>query len=309
MGRRLFRSLLSFLATLWLLATLTFFLLRLLPGGPYDRERPLSPEVRAELESRYGLGEPISTQYVSYLGGLARGDLGPSLTREGETVNGLLAEGLPVTAFLALGAFVLALLVGVPLGVLSAARRGGVLDWIVRGGAVGALSLPSFLFGALLIYIFSLRTEVFPAAFWGGAAHRVLPLLTLALVPVAQVTRLVRASVLEQKNADFLRTARAKGLSEARVLWSHALRNSLLPLAALAGPLAANLFAGTVVVETLFALPGLGASFVEGISRRDYPLAMGLTLLYGAMLVLLNLLTDLSYEYLDPRLKDPEAAR
>ena len=303
MARAILRAFGALVTTLFLLATLTFFLLRLLPGGPFDRERPLDPAVRAELESRYSLSEPILYQYASYLGRTLRGDLGPSFAREGESVAGILAEGLPVTGFLAAGAALVALLTGLPLGVVAAGRPGAWGDGLLRAGAVFALSLPSFLVGALLLYFFSLRWELFPAAFWGGAAHRVLPILTLALLPAAQVMRLTRAAVLEKRNEDFLRTARAKGLSEGSVLWRHALRSSLLPLASLLGPLLANLFAGTVVVETLFALPGLGAAFVSSVANRDYPLVMGLTLCYGFLLVVVNLGAELAFAWLDPRVK------
>ncbi|RZA09100.1 MAG: ABC transporter permease [Proteobacteria bacterium] len=304
------RKIATLVATLIFLATLTFFLLRILPGGPFDRERPMGESARAELSARYELDRPVLAQYGSYLGKAARLDFGPSYLRDGESVRDILAEGIPVTAFLALGALILALGIGLPLGVTAAASPGSGFDRALRLCAVSALSLPSFLTGAVLLYAFSLRLEIFPAAFWGGGAHRVLPLITLSLLPMAQIARLVRASVLENTSADYVRTARAKGLSESSVLWSHALRNSLLPLLTYLGPLLANLFAGTLVVETLFALPGLGSLFVSSVSGRDYPMVMGLTLLYGAILVAANLAAEISYGFVDPRLRlSNEAAR
>ena len=309
MPELLAKRLLQLFTTLFVLAALTFFLLRVLPGGPFDRARPLDPEVRAALEERYGLDQPLPQQFVRYLGGVVQLDFGPSYRYEGETVREILGRTLPVTLFLGAAALVLALLVGVPAGVFAAGRPGSVWDNLVRTAAVGAMSVPSYLAGALLIYFFSLRAGLFPAALWEGWSSRVLPVITLALLPAAQIARLVRASLLETVHADYLRTARAKGAGEGTVLWRHGLRNSLLPLLTFLGPLTANTLTGTFVVETLFALPGMGASFVDSISNRDYPLVMGLTLLYGFLLVGGNLLVDIAYGFADPRLRGREEAR
>lgn len=303
MPELLAKRLLQLFTTLFVLATLTFFLLRLLPGGPFDRARPLEPEVRAALEQRYGLDQPLPQQFARYLGGVVQLDFGPSYRFEGETVREILGRTLPVTLFLGAAALLVALLVGIPAGVLAASRPGGWLDFFVRSVAVSAMSLPSYLAGALLIYLFSLKLELLPAALWDGWSHRVLPVLALSFLPMAQIARLVRASLLENVHADFLRTARAKGAGEGAVLWRHGLRNSLLPLLTLLGPLTANTLTGTFVVETLFAIPGMGASFVDSVANRDYPLVMGLTLLYGFLLVAGNLLVDCAYGLADPRLR------
>ena len=302
---RLTRSLAQLVLAIFALATITFFLLRLLPGGPFDRAVPYRSEQRQAIEARYGLEQPLLRQYSRWLGQVTRLDFGTSFRFEGQPVSEILRQGAPVSFTLGGFAMLLALLVGIPIGVESARRRGQLFDIFARILAAGLVSLPAYLAGALLLYWLSLRWELFPAAFWGGPSHWILPVITLSLAPTAHVARLVRASVLETTQADFVRTARAKGLSEASVFWRHAFRNALLPLITLAGPLAVNLVAGTFVVEMLFALPGLGQRFVNSVSTRDYPLVMALTLGYGTFLVAMNLLVDAAYSWADPRWRRP----
>jgi len=283
--------------------TITFFLLRALPGGPFDTEKKLPPQIEKNIQAKYGLDEPVWKQYLIYAGGLARGDFGPSYKYVDRSVNDIIKETLPVSVELGLVALMLSIALGSLFGILSATRPSGVFDFLSVSVATALVSVPSFVIGAVLIYVFSVKLRWFPAALWGGPSHMVLPALTLAAGPAAYLARLIRASMLETSGALFIRTARAKGLSEFMVTTRHILRNALIPVVTVMGPITAYLVTGSFVVEHIFAIPGIGRFFVLAVSNRDYPLVMGITIVYTIILVLANLLVDLCYVLLDPRIK------
>ncbi len=284
-------------------ATATFLLLRLLPGGPFDTEKTLPPEVRKNVEARYHLDEPLPLQYLRYLGGLARGDLGPSYKYVGRDVAAILADAFPVSAALGALAFAISVLVGVSLGLAAGVRPGSAFDRVSMAAALLGVSVPGFVLGAALVLGVALGTGALPAALWESPAHAVLPALTLAALPTAYVAQLTRASVVDVISRDFVRTARAKGASERVVRWHHVLRNALLAVVTYFGPLLAILLTGSFVVEVIFAIPGMGRFFVTAVTNRDYPLVLGTTLVYGAIVVVANLVVDLLYGWLDPRIR------
>jgi oligopeptide transport system permease protein len=291
--------------TLLILVTLSFFVIRLAPGGPFDQERALTPEVRANLDHVYGLDRPLGLQYVHYLEGLAHGDLGLSYKLRDESVAGLIAQGLPVSVTVGFAALALATLCGVPLGMWAALRRGGAADYAVTGLATLAIALPTFVTGPLLALVFGLALRWLPVAGWerGDPFYLILPAVTLALPVCAAIARMMRGSLLETLSASFVRTARARGLGPWRVLLRHALRPALLPVVSYLGPAATYVFTGSLVVETVFALPGTGRYLVQGALDRDYTLVMGMIILYGTLTLLLNLAADLAYGWLDPRVR------
>jgi oligopeptide transport system permease protein len=291
--------------TLLILVTLSFFVIRLAPGGPFEQEHALTPEVRANLDHLYGLDRPLGVQYLHYLEGLSHGDLGLSYKLRDESVAGLIAQGLPVSATVGFAALVLATLCGVPLGMWAALRRGGAIDYVVTGLATLAIALPTFVTGPLLALVFGLALGWLPVAGWekGDPVYLILPAVTLALPVCAAIARMMRGSLLETLSASFVRTARARGLGPGRVLWRHALRPALLPVVSYLGPAATYVFTGSLVVETVFSLPGTGRYLVQGALDRDYTLVMGMIILYGALTLLLNLAADLAYGWLDPRVR------
>jgi oligopeptide transport system permease protein len=297
------RRIAALLPTLLIIVTLSFAIIRLAPGGPFDEEQGISPAVRANLERVYGLGEPLPVQYARYLRALAHGDFGPSLRQRDFTVNDLLRQGLPISATLGLCAIALALLTGIPAGIGAALWRAPGSDLLVA--AIGALgmALPSFVIGPLLALVFGIHLRRLPAAGWqpGAARYLVLPVVTLALPLAVALARMMRASLLEVLRAPFVRSARARGLGEARVIWRHALRPALLPVVSYLGPAIAFVVTGSLVAEAVFGLPGTGRFLVQGAIDRDYPLVMGMVIVYGALTLLLNLLADLACGWLDPR--------
>ncbi|HWP58175.1 MAG TPA: ABC transporter permease [Candidatus Acidoferrales bacterium] len=297
------------LGVLWLVATLTFVLLRLVPGGPFDRERRLPPEVLANIAAKYRLDEPLPAQYLRYLSGLVRGDLGLSYRYVDRTVNAIVAETLPVSALLGGCAFLLALAVALLVGLFAGARPDTWADRLFLFVATLGISLPNFILGALLAWLFSLRLGWLPSGSWGAPADLVLPAITLGAAPAAYLSHLLRATLIENLGADFIRTARAKGLSEGAVLLKHALRNSLIPVLTVCGPLAAALVTGSFVVEYVFAVPGMGRFYISAVTDRDYPVIMGVTIVYTALLVLANLVVDLVYAVVDPRIKIADGPR
>jgi oligopeptide transport system permease protein len=303
MLRFLARRLLHGLVVLWVVMTLTFALLRVLPGGPFDRERRLPPEVMANIEAKYHLDESFPAQYVRYLKGVAAGDLGPSFKYTDRAVSDIIIDTFPTSTVLGLLALLWAMTLALPLGVTAAAYHDRWIDRACTFLATLGISLPNFVLGALLIWFFSLKLGWFQAARWGAPGSAVLPAITLGAMPCAQLTYLLRSSLLETLSEDFIRTARAKGLREPLVLFKHALRNSLIPVLTLLGPLLAFLVAGSFVVEYVFAIPGMGRFFITAVTDRDYPLVMGVTLVYTAILVFTNLAVDLLYAVVDPRMR------
>ena len=303
MTRFVVRRLLLFVPTLWAIATLTFFLMRLAPGGPFNAERDVPQAARAALAQKYGLDRPLAVQYVTFLGRAARLDFGPSYKFPTRQVREIILEGFPVSAELGGWALLVALLAGIPLGIIAAQRQNTAADTAVMAVALAGVSVPSFVLGPLLVLVFSLGLAWLPPALWEGPPSRVLPVLTLSAAYVAYVARLTRAGMLEVLRQDFIRTARAKGLPERVVVLRHALRLGLLPVLSYLGPAAAAVIMGSLVVEQVFAVPGLGRYLVYGAFNRDYTLVMGVVLFYAGFLMALNLLVDVAYAWLDPRVE------
>jgi len=296
------RRIAGLIPTLLVIITVSFCVVRLAPGGPFDQEQALPPAVRANLERLYGLDQPLTVQYVHYLRGLLRGDFGPSLRQRDFTVSELIAQGLPLSATLGLAAILLAVLSGIPAGIAAALWRNRGADYCITTLAALGLALPSFVTGPLFALVFGLYLRWLPVAGWqhGAPRYLVLPVLTLALPVAAYVARLTRASLLEVLGAHYVRSARARGLGPARVLWRHALRPALMPVVSYLGPAVAFVMTGSLVIETVFGLPGTGRYLVEGAIDRDYPLVMGMIVVYGALTLFLNLIADLIYGWLDP---------
>ncbi|RMH04611.1 MAG: ABC transporter permease subunit [Planctomycetota bacterium] len=298
----LLRRLLAWVVVVLAVHACAFLLLRTARGGPFDAERELPPEIERALRAEYHLDEPLPRQYLRSLGGLLHGDFGPSMRYRGVAVRDLLLQGLPVSLAVGLGALVLALALGLPAGTLAARRRGR-FDAAVLAASTLALALPGFVLAGAFVALFSFRLGWLPPAGLGGPRHLLLPALSLGLPCAAQVARLARSSVLEVLASPAVRAARAAGLPEGRILRRHVLRRALGPVIAFLGPAAAGLLTGSLVIEQVFALPGLGAHFVQAALNRDYTLALGATVLYTALLGLLSLAADLARRALDPRLE------
>jgi oligopeptide transport system permease protein len=288
---------------LWAVATLTFLLLRLAPGGPFDSERKLPPEIIANLEAKYHLNEPVLEQYVRYLAGLAHGDFGPSYKYLDRGVTEIIADTLPTSALLGILAVLFTMVVSFPLGFCAAYYRESIVDRLCLFIGTLGISLPNFILGALLIWAVALQLGWLQAGRWDDWSSVILPMVTLGAAPAAYVSALLRSSLIETLGEDFVRTARAKGVREHAVLARHALRNSLIPILTVMGPLTATLLTGSFVVEYVFAIPGMGRFFITAVTDRDYPLIMGVTLVYTAILVSANLAVDLLYGWVDPRIR------
>ncbi len=281
---------------------ITFTLMHLTPGGPWDKDKPPSAQAIANLNVRYNLDKPIWQQYVLYMGNAVHGDLGPSYTYQDRSVTQILLEGLPTTASLGVLAALVAILVGVPLGTLAAMRQNSALDYTALAFGTVFASVPSFVLGFVLIIVFALDLHLVPTSGWGKPNQYVLPVLTLGLNQAALLTRITRASVLDVSRQDFIRTARAKGLQEFFLIRRHLLKNALIPVVTVIGPILAFLLVGSLIVETIFSVPGIGRLLVQGISQRDYSLIMGTTLIYALVIAVLNLIVDVLYGFIDPRI-------
>ncbi len=297
------RRLLQGAGVLFVVATFTFVLLRSVPGGPFDREKQLPPEVLANIQRKYHLDAPLTTQYLDYLHDLVRGDFGPSLRFPGRSVGEILAEGLPVSATIGVLGLAVAALFGVVGGVAAYSVRSGLGAVALAVSLVIGICIPSFVLAVVLTEGFAMRLGVVPPALWEGFSYGVLPVLTLALAPGAYLARLTRSELVELESREFVQTARAKGLAPAVVLLKHQLRPALLAMVTMLGPLAADLCAGSFVVETMFALPGAGRHFVTSVIDRDYPMVMAVTVIYAGALVIANLIVDVAAAALDPRVR------
>jgi oligopeptide transport system permease protein len=293
---------LGLIAILFSVVTITFFLVRLMPGGPFDRERKLPEHIEKQLLAKYKLDGPLPEQYINYLGDLVHGDLRLSTKYRSRSVNEILADSLPVSGLLGGIAFCVATIGGVLLGSLAAAKQHTWIDRTAMLAALFAISLPSFVIGPLLVLVFAIYVPVLPVGGWGTLQSLILPSITLAAPYVAYIARLTRASMLEVLTQDYVRTARAKGLSENRVIYKHALRVAILPVVSFLGPLAANLLTGSIVVESIFSIPGAGSFFVNSVLNRDGFLLAGVVIVYCTLLVLFNLIVDVLYGFLDRRI-------
>jgi len=297
------RRVTGFFPVLFVIVSLSFFMMRLAPGGPFDQERALPEQVRANIEARYHLDEPLWRQYLRYLGDVGRGDLGPSFRYPDRSVNELLNLGFPVSLTLGLCALGVALTLGGTAGVLAGLKRNGLVDYLTMSFALGGVSVPNFVLGPILMLIFALGLGWLPVAGWGSWRHLILPSITLGTFYAAYVARLTRAGMLEVIGQDFIRTARAKGLREATVVLRHALPGAILPVVTYLGPASAAVLTGSVVVETIFSIPGIGRYFVSSALNRDYTMVLGTGVFYSVLLLLFNLIVDVLYAYLDPRVQ------
>ena len=299
------RRIVGLVPTLFVLVTLSFFFIRLAPGGPFDQEQSLTPAIRANLDAAYGLDQPLPVQYGRYLAGLARGDLGPSLRYKDYRVGELIWRGLPLSLTIGLGAAALAFLIGVPLGAWAAWRRESLVTRLLVNVMMLGVVLPAFVIGPVLALLFGIYLPVFRVAGYepGDPSFLVLPVITLALPIAAYVTRLTRDSMREVLESNYIRTARAKGLPPRLILFRHALRPALIPVVSYLGPAVAFAVTGSLVVESVFVLPGSGRYLVQGAIDRDYPMVMGMILVYGVFTLVCNLAADLCYGWLDPRVR------
>ena len=288
--------------TVWVVITVTFFVMRAVPGGPFLGEKAITPEAQAALEAKYGMDKPLMVQYFTYLKDIVtRLDFGPSLKLRGRDVIDVIADGMAVSAKLGLTAAGIALVTGVVLGAVAALRRNKFIDKVIMVVTTAFISMPSFIMGTLLLLVFALELALLPAN-GETAAGLILPVITLSLSPMANITRLTRSSMLDVLGQDYIRTARAKGVSQVKIIFGHALKNSLIPVITYFGPMLAYVVTGSLVVEQIFAVPGIGRYFVSSITGRDYPLIMGTTIVLASLIVIMNLLSDIMYKVVDPRI-------
>lgn len=298
------KRLITLVPVLLVISFLAFLLVRLAPGGPFDKERkPASPEVEKRLQAKYHLDEPLLIQYGRFLGGLVRGDLGPSLKFRNHTVTDIIAQGLPVSLALGMMAFCFAMGLGLPLGFYAAIRRGQWQDFAAGFAAMLAVCIPGFVMGPFLVMVLAVHLGWFPVALWETPMHAVLPVIALGIFFAGKIARLMREGMTGVLQEPFITTARAKGLSDGAVYWRHAFRLGILPVVSYAGPLLADLLTGSFVVENIFQIPGIGVFMVNSSLNRDYPMVVGLVMVYAVLLVGLNLVVDVVYAALDPRVR------
>lgn len=303
MLRFAFSRLFTGIVVIFIVASATFFLLRVLPGGPFDTEKKMPPQILENIEKKYGFDKPLARQYVIYMGNLLKGDFGPSYRYLNRSANDIIKETLPISLQLGLVALIIAVFLGLITGVISASMPRTVYDVVSVVFSTSVISLPSFVIGAALIYFFSVKWKLLPAALWGEPRHIILPALTLSLAPYAYISRLVRSNMLDVSGELYIRTAKAKGIGRITILTKHILRNALIPVVTVLGPITAYLVTGSFVVEHIFAIPGIGRFFVFAVSNRDYSVVLGITIVYTVILVFANLIVDFIYVYLDPRIK------
>lgn len=303
MLRFVVRRLLQTIPVLFVIVTATFFMVRFVPGGPFTGEKAIPPEILRNLEAHYGLDQPLWKQYLTYLGSVARGDLGPSFKYPNRTVNEVIADKLPVSLELGAWALLIALLIGLPLGLIAAVYRNSILDYVCTTIGLIGICVPVFVGGPLFALIFGIYMQWFNVSGWNEPLDRILPAMTLGLAYAAYIMRLTRGGMLEVLHQDFIRTARAKGASETRIVFRHALRGGLLPVVTFLGPATAGIITGSFVIETIFQIPGLGREFVNSAFNRDYTLILGTVILYASLISAFNLLVDVVQVWLNPRLK------
>ena len=296
------KRLLLAILTVWLVITVTFFVMHAIPGGPFVGEKAVTESVKKAMEAKYGLDKPVTEQYFTYLGDIVtKLDFGPSLKQRGRMVIDIIGDGMKTSAYLGVIAAVIALVFGVVLGSVAALRRNKIIDRVIMVITTAFVSMPSFIMGTLLLILFAVNLKWLPA---NGAADKgmILPIITLSLYPMAYITRLTRSSMLDVLGQDYIRTARAKGVSKGKIIFGHAMKNSLIPVITYFGPMLAYIVTGSLVVEQIFAVPGIGRAFVTSITGRDYPLLMGTTIILAVLIVVMNLVSDILYKIVDPRI-------
>lgn len=297
------RRLLGAIPTLFIILAVSFFMVRMAPGGPFDKERKVPAEVEAKLIQQYHLDEPLPQQFLRYIDGLAHGDFGPSFKYKDFTVSELIWQGFPTSLALGLSAIVIALVLGVTLGIWAALRQNSWIDYISVGTAMLGIAVPNFVIAPIMTLVFGLMLHWVPIGGWDKPSNWILPVVALAIPQVAAFARLTRASMLEVLRSNFVRTARAKGLPEFITLTRHAIRAAMMPVVSYMGPAIANIVTGSVIIEQIFSIPGIGRYFVQGAINRDYTLVLGVTILFGALVILCNLLADICYGLLDPKVR------
>lgn len=303
MVRYIIERLILMVITLWLIASLTFLMMKAVPGDPFASESNLPDQVIRNLRAYYHLDDPLHTQYMNYMKNIITLDLGLSMKYESRSVNDIIMEGFPVSAQLGLQALIVAVIVGLVMGTTAGLWQNRWIDYVVMVVAVIGISIPSFVLAPLLQKYLGVELELLPIATWDGFASTIMPTIALAVMPLATITRLMRSSMVETLTQDYIRTARAKGLPPQRVIVRHTIRNSILPIVTILGPLAVNVLTGSFVVESIFSIPGIGKYFIDSITNRDYPLIMGITLFYSILLIVVNFLVDICYGWIDPRIK------
>ncbi|ALC80817.1 MULTISPECIES: ABC transporter permease [Bacillus] len=303
MAKYIGQRLVAMLLTIWVITTLTFILMKAIPGSPFNEERNTNENVQRNLEAYYKLDQPLIVQYLDYMKSLITFDFGPSIKQPSQTVNDLIGRGFPISFELGMLALLVAVVSGILLGVIAALKHNGFIDYLAMTFAVLGISIPNFVLASLLIQQLAVTYKLFPTATWTSPMHMVLPTLALATGPMAIIARLTRSSMIEVLTQDYIRTAKAKGLSPAKIVFKHALKNALMPVITILGTLVAGILTGSFVIEKIFAIPGMGRYFVESINSRDYPVIMGTTVFYSIFLIVMLFLVDIAYGILDPRIK------
>lgn len=303
MLKYILKRILLAIVTIWAVATLTFFLMNMVPGRPFLSEKAISPQATAALEAKYGLDKPLWQQYLTYMAGASHGDFGDSLKQRGRTVMDIITMKFPVSARVGGVSVLVALLLGVPLGCIAALKRGKFLDNLISVVSTCGIAVPSFVICTLLLYFFGVRLQILPTMGLTSWKHYVMPVMALAFYPTAYIMRLMRSSMLDVLGQDYMRTAKAKGLAGGKILFKHALRNAILPVITYVGPLLAYTVTGSFVVEKIFTIPGLGGEFISAINGRDYTLIMGTTIFLATLIILMNVVVDIVYKIVDPRIK------
>ena len=303
MGKYILKRFVTAVITTWLVATFTFFLMNMVPGGPFLSEKAVTPQAQKAMEEKYGLDKPLPEQYTTYIKGVLKGDLGPSLKKRGRTVSQIIGEKFPTSARLGGLAILVAVFVGLPLGSVAAYNRGKWVDNLLIVMSTAGIAIPSFLSSTMLMYVLSTKLGLLPALGLKNWTNYIMPVAALSLYPTFYMARLMRSSMLEVIGQDYMRTARAKGVSQLKAIFKHALRNAILPVITYLGPLLASLMTGSFIIERIFNIPGLGSEFVGAITARDYPMIMGTTIFLATFVIVMNMLVDFAYAVVDPRIK------
>ena len=303
MAKYIVKRILLAIVTIWAVATLTFFLMNLVPGGPFLSEKAISPQAQAALEAKYGLDKPMFQRYLNHITSAAHGDFGDSLKQRGRTVMSIITMKFPVSARVGGLSVLVSLTLGIPLGCIAALKRGKVTDSVISVVATCGIAVPSFVICTVMMYFFGVKLGVLPTMGLETAKHYIMPVTALSFYPTAYIMRLMRSSMLDVLGQDYMRTARAKGLAGGKILFKHALRNAILPVVTYVGPMLAYTITGSFVVEKIFVIPGLGGEFIKAINGRDYTLIMGTTIFLATLVIVMNVIVDIIYKIVDPRIK------